>query len=506
MEVRAADGVARGSPRWISAWLWLLMAVVATQAHALTQIDLVIGIGIDGVAPIAFSLTPADGPITAMVQSGEVEIDFHAAIPDPPKTFWFLHFAPLEGEALHPGNYPSTQRWPFQSPKRPGLDITGNGAGCNTSTGKFTVYEATFDSAGQVVAFAADAEQTCGSGIQARVRFNSDVPLLLTAPQSMPGWPQEVYEQALVTLDGSQSYDPDGQIVSWRWSQVSGPTVKLNSPKTAIMTFNAPKVSRGGADLTFRLDVVDNTRQRATGTVSVHVFDQKDRRTLLTFVSPPGDYIGQGQAVSFSTADGDVTLGESYGLPAIDLDFDGGLDYWILDLGAASGAAPLPGTYLNAQRFPFQSAGTPGLDFYGSGRGCSAISGQFTVFEFDPTTTPIRFGARFVQKCEGFMPPLMGTVLFNAVMPGKPRAHGSGPMSAEAGAAVVLDGSASSSTGSKLVSHRWRQIDGPIAHTSNPTRPQLTFTMPDVSVRFELEVMDEDGLVDAVEVGVESER
>jgi hypothetical protein len=41
---------------------------------------------------------------------------------------------------------------------------------------------------------------------------------------------------------------------------------------------------------------------------------------------------------------------------------------------------------------------------------------------------------------------------------------------------------------------------------SDPTHPQLTFIMPDASVRFELGVMDEDGLMDAVEVGVEPER
>lgn len=161
----------------------------------------------------------------------------------------------------------------------------------------------------------------------------------------------------------------------------------------------------------------------------MRVFDKKDRRTLLTFISPPGDYIGQGQPLTFTLADGDVTIGQNYGLPVVDLKFDGGLNYWVLYLAAPNGAAPLPGTYLNAERFSFQSPGNPGLDFSGSGRGCGSISGQFTVFEFDPTTTPIRFGARFVQSCEGSMPPLMGTVLFNAVMPDKPKARGNGPRS-----------------------------------------------------------------------------
>lgn len=203
MKTRALDSIIARPVRWLRAWLLLPMAMVSMQAEGLTQIDLIIDA--TGPVPIAFSLTPADGPITAALQEEDVSITFFATVPVSPKTSWFLNFAPLEGTVLQPGNYPSTQRWPFQSPKRPGLDITGNGTGCNTSTGKFTVYEATFDSAGQVVAFAADAEQDCGTVTQARVRFNSNVPLQLPAPQSMPGWPQEVYEETQVTLDGSQS-------------------------------------------------------------------------------------------------------------------------------------------------------------------------------------------------------------------------------------------------------------------------------------------------------------
>ena len=52
------------------------------------------------------------------------------------------------------------------------LDVSGDDRGCNTLTGTFTVHEATLDSGGNVVAFAADAQQHCEGGAPAlRVRF-----------------------------------------------------------------------------------------------------------------------------------------------------------------------------------------------------------------------------------------------------------------------------------------------------------------------------------------------
>jgi len=286
-----------------------------------------------------------------------------------------------------------------------------------------------------VFAFAADAEQHCEGNVPAlhvRIRFNSSVPLVVSAPQSMPGWPQQVSQGQLVTLDGSQSYEPNGHISTWQWSQVAGPRVSLVSRLTPVVTFSAPRVPQGGADLVFKLDVKDNSGNRATGNVSVHVFNPKDRRTLVTFVSPPGDYIGQGMSFTVTPAEGDVTFNANCGQPNACVHFDGGLDWWEADFAAPNGAALLPGTYLGAERLAFASPGRPGLDVYGSGRGCNTLSGQFTVTEYDPTTNPPRFGARFVQSCEGIMPALTGTVLFNAVPPGPAkRGRGAGPNSQE---------------------------------------------------------------------------
>lgn len=415
--------VARAAARCAGAAVLLWIALAAGSARALTQIDFISDPGDYIGGGQTFSLTPSDGSFVTTTQGSAVSISFNAPEPGAvsPKTSWFLVFAPAQGMTLTPGNYPSAQRWPFQSPQLPGLEIFGDGRGCNALTGKFTVYEAVFDSAGQVVSFAVDAEQHCEAAapaLRVHVRINSNVPLVQAAPQSIPGHPQGVYERSLVTLDGSQSYDPSGQIVSWRWSQLSGPKVKIKSATSAIATFTAPGVPPGGADVALQLTVKNGSGQTASAAVTEHIFNLKDRRTLLTFVSPPGDYIGQGQALTLTPYEVGVTLQPGFGAPSVQIVFDGGaFNNWTIDLEAPNGAAPLPGTYTSAERFPIQSPGKPGLSFFGDGRGCNTIAGQFTVFEFDPTTNPVRFGATFKQSCEGFMPSLTGTVLYNSIMP-----------------------------------------------------------------------------------------
>ena len=487
----------------------ILAVAIARPSFALTQIDFASDPGDYIGAGRSFSLMPADGAITATRSGAGVSIHFSGVPPVSPKTFWDLTFVPIEGTPLLSGNYPSGQRWPFQSPKRPGLDVSGDGRGCNTLTGRFTVHEASFDSGGNVEALAIDAEQHCEgfpAALRTRIRINSSVPMMLSSPQAIPGLPQEVYERTLVTLDGSQSYDPDGAITSWRWSQVSGPSVLLESPASAMTQFRAPVVAPGGADVVLRLDVRDGSGTQASGTVSVHIFDRHDRRTWLTWQSPPGDYIGQGQSLKFSLADGDAVFAGQNPLPIALVNFQGGaFNSWNVAFAAPNGASLALGQYANAERFPFQSAGHPGLSVDGSGRVCNTLSGQFTLLEIDGTTSPEQFGARFVQSCEGFMPALRGTVLFNAIAPGDPVARITGPTSATAGLNVDLDGTGSSSTGSALLTYQWRQLSGPAVTLSDPTLPQVNFVMPATTtsgVRFELEVTDEDGLVDAAEFAV----
>jgi len=482
----------------LSFFLFMSSATSARDAIATTtQIDLFGNV----FGSPSLTLTPADAPISIGSPFGGADIDVIGN-----GIFWTFNFRPLQGESLTAGKYPSAQRSPFQSPKRPGLSIFGY-AGCNTLTGEFTVYEIAYDPIGNITKFAADATQYCDGNpnpLYARVRINSDIPMVVAVPQAIPGLPQEVYEHTLVTLDGSQSYEPGGEIVGWHWTQVSGAPVTIESPSTPVMRFRAPEVPPGGADIGMQLEVVDSLGNHATDVVFVHVFDQKDRRSWLTWRSPVGDFVGGGKPLTFSADDGDILL-SGHNSSWIEIYIDGGaFNSWTLMFQAADHSALSTGTYLAAERWPFQDAGHPALSIYGDGRGCNNLSGQFNVFELDPSDPPTQFAARFVQSCEGFEPPLRGTLLYNAIAPGNPIARIAGPWRSLPDQPVTLDGSGSSSTGSALVSYSWRQISGPTVTTSDATQPTLQFTMPTTTVPlvFELEVDDEDGLVSVAQASV----
>ena len=91
------------------------------------------------------------------------------------------------------------------------------------------------------------------------------------APIANAGPDQTVNEGVLVTLNGTGSSDPDGNPLTFSWTQTAGPAVTLSNPGSATPTFTAPQVSTSTI-LTFQLVVSDGTLS-SSDTVNVTVLD-----------------------------------------------------------------------------------------------------------------------------------------------------------------------------------------------------------------------------------------
>ena len=78
-------------------------------------------------------------------------------------------------------------------------------------------------------------------------------------PVTDAGLEQVVPENKMITLNGSDSNDPDGMISSVEWVQVSGKDqVTLTAPTDLTTQLMAPEVDSDGNILTFKLTVRDN--------------------------------------------------------------------------------------------------------------------------------------------------------------------------------------------------------------------------------------------------------
>jgi hypothetical protein len=100
--------------------------------------------------------TDTDDAFSSSTDGNAVHVTLTASNGD----FWSLDFAAPAGQTLAPGTYSDANRDPFQG-TGPGLDVSGNGRGCNTLTGSFTVSNLTFGPHSYLQSFDVSFEQQC---------------------------------------------------------------------------------------------------------------------------------------------------------------------------------------------------------------------------------------------------------------------------------------------------------------------------------------------------------
>jgi hypothetical protein len=89
-------------------------------------------------------------------------------------------------------------------------------------------------------------------------------------PAADAGPDQNVIEGATVVLDGSESSDPDDAIVTYEWTQISGPAITLSDTATNRPTFVAAPIAED-VSLVFQLTVYDSGGDSDSDTVSVNI-------------------------------------------------------------------------------------------------------------------------------------------------------------------------------------------------------------------------------------------
>jgi uncharacterized protein YkwD len=117
----------------------------------------------------------------------------------------------------------------------------------------------------------------------------ADEPAGNQSPEADAGADRVVGTGEPVSITGS-AFDSDGSVVSWSWSQISGPAVDLVNADTAVVEFMAPPDS---GDIWLRLTVIDDQGASASDDIVITVEASEPETNSAPTVSAGADRTAQ---------------------------------------------------------------------------------------------------------------------------------------------------------------------------------------------------------------------
>jgi HYR domain len=204
--------------------------------------------------------TASDSAINgSLPQGGDF---FSASVIQGPYTQWFyVDIAAPPGQALAVGSYTGAVRASFRPPGTPGIDVFGNGVGCNTTTGQFDVNELSYAPTGELLVFDATFEQHCEGNPAAlfgRIRIENPAP-----PPDL-----EAPTLALTSDISVEAPNDSGLFVGYSASATDdrdpNPAVTCAPPSGAFFSVGTTTVV---------CDAVDRSGNRATGSFRIQVLE-----------------------------------------------------------------------------------------------------------------------------------------------------------------------------------------------------------------------------------------
>lgn len=133
----------------------------------------------------------------------------------------------------------------------------------------------------------------------------------------------------------------------------------------------------------------------------------------LTMHSDQGDFLGQGKDYSYQQPQDQFFANSGFNQATVFGTVDGlNGDTWTLDFAAPDNQPLQVGDYPNAQAFPFQQPGSPGIEV-NEGFTCQTITGEFDVRDLEYTNGLIsRLDITFKEHCNGAAAALTGELIF----------------------------------------------------------------------------------------------
>jgi hypothetical protein len=277
-------------------------------------------------------------------------------------------------------------------------------------------------------------------------------------PTADAGADRTVDSGSILKLDATGSTDPDGDALTYEWTQTAGPSVSLSDADTATPTVTAPDVS-SETTLTFEVTVRDDNGGIDTDAVNVTVapVDSND---------PP--------VATFSFTPSAPTANETVRFDARNsTDPDGSIARYDWSFGGAGEPAPSPAVVgVTARRYP------------------SAGSYEVTLRVTDD---------------DGLTNATTETVRVKGVN-SEPMADAGPNRTGPASGTVTLDATGSTDPDGDALTYEWTQTAGPSVSLSDADTATPTFTAPDVSsettLSFEVTVRDGNGGIDTDAVPV----
>ncbi|MBQ4831483.1 hypothetical protein J8L84_19555 [Alteromonas sp. MMG017] len=248
--------------------------------------------------------------------------------------------------------------------------------------------------------------------------YDMYVPSVRTRDDIIPmvTWQTNLYRfNDTPTLSAEETGNNTNGELTYQWQELSDSGVVFETPNAASTTFTVPET----ADSELAIEVVITSEYGYSVNEKVLLTYVAPLRSILSFDSPVGDFVGGGEQRLFTENEGVFTFTNHEEAPhylSVDYQTD---DWWTLDLASPTDEVLGVGVYEGATRWPFQSPTGPGLDFSGAGRGCNELSGRFEILElsYDENGNVESLAVNFEQNCEKTMPTLKGLVRHNSSVP-----------------------------------------------------------------------------------------